>query len=85
MSNVCRRVIGCGAVVALLLSPGWAAAQGKSGPRALDACGLATKVELEEGLKKKLVARPVPPGTPDHRSASAPACGPPPTAARRCR
>ena len=46
------------------LSPGAAAAQVKSGPRALDACGLATKAELEEGLKKKLVARPVPPGTP---------------------
>ncbi len=56
MPNVSRRVVGSGAVVALLLalSPDWAAAQGKSGPRALDACGLATKVELEEGLKKKL-------------------------------
>jgi hypothetical protein len=64
MSNVCRCVIGCGAAVVLLLAPGWAAAQVKSGPRALDACNLATKVELEEGLKKKLVARPVPPGTP---------------------
>ena len=54
MPNVSRRVVGSGVVFALMLalSPGWAAAQGKSGPRALDACGLATKVELEEGLKK---------------------------------
>lgn len=40
------------------------AAQGKSGPRALDACGLVTKAELEEALKKKVQPRPVPPGTP---------------------
>lgn len=66
MSKVCRSVIGSGAVVALLLalSPSWAAAQAKSGPRALDACGLATKVELEEALKKKVQTRPVPPATP---------------------
>ena len=66
MSNVCRRVAGSGAVVSLLmsLSAGWAAAQGKSGPRALDACGLVTKVELETALKKTVQPRPVPPGTP---------------------
>ena len=49
MSNVCRHVAGSGAVVGLLMTlwAGWAAAQGKSGPRALDACGLVTKVELD--------------------------------------
>ena len=66
MPNVSRRVVGSGAIVALLLavSPDWAAAQVKSGPRALDACNLATKAELEEALKKKVQARPVPPATP---------------------
>lgn len=66
MSNVCRRVVGWGTVLAVLLalSPSWAAAQGKSGPRALDACGLVTKVELAEALKKTVQPRPVPPGTP---------------------
>ena len=39
-------------------------AQGKSGPRALDACGLVTKAELEAALKKTIQPRPVPPGTP---------------------
>ncbi|MBK5299421.1 MAG: hypothetical protein JJE40_19925 [Vicinamibacteria bacterium] len=51
-------------LVLLALSPAVATGQGKSGPRALDACGLATKVELEEALKKKVQSRPVPPGTP---------------------
>lgn len=51
-------------LVVLALPPTMAAAQGKSGPRALDACGLVTKVELEEALKKAVQARPVPPGTP---------------------
>ena len=66
MTNVCRRLAGSGAVVGLLmtLSASWAAAQGKSGPRALDACGLVTKVELGEALKKTVQPRPVPPGTP---------------------
>ncbi len=66
MPNVSRRVVGSGAIVAMVLavSPNWAAAQVKSGPRALDACNLATKAELEEALKKKIQPRPVPPATP---------------------
>jgi hypothetical protein len=65
MSNGFRRAVGSGAVLALLLSLTAAAvAQGKSGPRALDACGLVTKVELEGVLKKTVQPRPVPPGTP---------------------
>ena len=51
-------------VAAVLLSPAVATAQGKSGPRALDACGLATQVELEAALNKKVQSRPVPPSTP---------------------
>lgn len=51
-------------VAAVLLSPEVATAQGKSGPRALDACGLATQVELEGALKKKVQSRQVPPSTP---------------------
>jgi hypothetical protein len=38
--------------------------QGKTGPRGLNACGLVTQAELEEGLKKKVQQRPVPPATP---------------------
>ncbi len=66
MPNVSRCVVGSGAIVAMVLavSPNWAAAQVKSGPRALDACNLATKAELEEALKKKIQPRPVPPATP---------------------
>lgn len=65
MSNACRRVVGWRLVLAALaLLPTCAAAQGKSGPRALDACGLVTKAELDEALKKKVQPRPVPPTTP---------------------
>lgn len=65
MSTWRRRMVVCGSVLAMLaLMPGVAAAQGKSGPRALDACGLATQVELEAALKKKVQSRPVPPSTP---------------------
>jgi len=41
-----------------------AGAQGKSGPRALDACGLVTKAELDAALKRPVQPRPVPPATP---------------------
>lgn len=65
MSNACRRVVGWRlALAALALLPTVAAGQGKSGPRALDACGLVTKAELDEAMKKKVQPRPVPPGTP---------------------
>jgi len=64
MSHMYRRVARSAAVLALLSSPIVGAAQGKSGPRSLDACGLATQVELEGALKKKVQPRQVPPGTP---------------------
>lgn len=47
-----------------LLTPAALEAQGKTGPRGLDACSLVTKAELEEGLKKKVQPRQVPPSTP---------------------
>lgn len=52
------------ALSAALVVASDAQAQGKSGPRALDACGLVTRAELEEGLKRKIQPRPVPPSTP---------------------
>ena len=59
-----RRHLICGGAALVLLASSSLLAQGKSGPRALDACGLVTKAELEEALKKKVQSRPVPPGTP---------------------
>jgi hypothetical protein len=50
--------------LALAAMPLLVAAQGKSGPRALDACGLVTKAELESALKKTVQSRAVPPATP---------------------
>ncbi len=58
-----RRSVVCHGAALLLLSS-TLVAQGRSGPRALDACGLATKAELEAALKKKVQSRPVPAGTP---------------------
>ena len=51
-------------LAALLLSGTPARAQGKSGPRSVDACALLTKAELEVALSRKMQARPVPAGTP---------------------
>lgn len=59
----CRFVWG-GLLTAAFAAGPSLGAQGRSGPRALDACGLVTKVELEEALKKKVQPRPVPPRTP---------------------
>jgi hypothetical protein len=59
-----RRVAWSGVLAAALAAGPLIGAQGKSGPRSLDACGLVTKAELEEALKKKVQPRPVPPGTP---------------------
>jgi hypothetical protein len=61
-----RRSVVPGLVVALALAaaPAGIAAQGKSGPRSLDACVLATQAELETALGKKLQSRQVPPATP---------------------
>jgi hypothetical protein len=52
------------ALVVAIGLPALAMAQGKSGPRALDACGLVTKAELDAALGKAVQPRPVPPGTP---------------------
>jgi len=54
-------LVGMGLV---LLACSTVAAQGKSGPRALDACGLVTKAELDAALGKAVQPRPVPAGTP---------------------
>ena len=64
MPSFTRRLMFVTFVAAAMAAPLPLRAQGKSGPRALDACGLVTKVELEDALKKKVQARPVPPGTP---------------------
>ena len=66
MSNACRHVVGRTMAFAVMLAlvPMAAAAQVKSGPRALDACGVVTKIELDEALKKKVQPIPVPPKTP---------------------
>ncbi len=52
------------AIVLAVCVPAAAYAQGKSGPRALDACGLVTKAELDAALGKAVQPRPVPAGTP---------------------
>jgi len=54
----------CAALALAICLPGVALAQGKSGPRALDACGLVTKAELDGALGRPVQSRPVPPGTP---------------------
>ena len=54
----------CVALALVICLPGVALAQGKSGPRALDACGLVTKAELDVALGKPVQSRPVPPATP---------------------
>jgi hypothetical protein len=64
MSQVWRVLVGGVAMLALAAAPTAVAAQGKSGPRSLDACGLATQAELEAALGKKLQPRQVPPATP---------------------
>jgi hypothetical protein len=64
MPKECRWFVWSGMLAAMIAAGPSLGAQGKSGPRALDACGLVTKAELEEALKKKVQPRPVPPGTP---------------------
>lgn len=49
---------------AVLAAPPPAAAQGKSGPRALDACALVTKAELDAALGRPVQPRAVPASTP---------------------
>src|SRR5690606_20504128 len=49
---------------AALAAPVPAAAQGKSGPRALDACALVTKAELDAALGRPVQPKPVPASTP---------------------
>jgi len=48
----------------LLAMPAALVAQGKSGPRSLDACGLVTKAELDAALGRPVQPRQVPPSTP---------------------
>lgn len=67
MGAMCMRVLPlllCAALAAAAPFVEVLDAQGKTGPRGLDACGLVTKAELEEGLKKTVQPRPVPPATP---------------------
>jgi hypothetical protein len=51
-------------VLAVSLNAGVPAAQGKSGPKSVDACGLVSKAELETALGRKVQARKVPASTP---------------------
>ncbi len=51
-------------LLAVLVGATPAMAQGKSGPRSLDACAMVTKAELEAALARKVQPRPVPPSTP---------------------
>src|SRR5690606_31186103 len=48
----------------LLAMPAALVAQGKSGPRSLDACGLVTKAELDAALGRPVQPKPVPASTP---------------------
>ena len=66
MGGMCIRVVPLMLCAAMMSAASLEVleAQGKTGPRGLDACGLVTKAELEEGLKKKVQPRQVPPATP---------------------
>jgi hypothetical protein len=66
MGGMCIRVLPLMLCAAMMSAASFEVleAQGKTGPRGLDACGLVTKAELEEGLKKKVQPRQVPPATP---------------------
>jgi hypothetical protein len=65
MGGMCIRVLPLMLCAAMMSAASFEVleAQGKTGPRGLDACGLVTKAELEEGLKKKVQPRQVPPAT----------------------
>jgi hypothetical protein len=58
------RLAAIATLIAALAVPSTALAQGKTGPRGLDACGLVTKAELEAAIKKTVQSRQVPPSTP---------------------
>lgn len=60
----CRATFAIPLLAVVLLAPQMAFAQGKSGPRSLNACELVTQAELAEALKKKVQPRQVPPSTP---------------------
>lgn len=64
MSGMSLRIALSVALLGVLSIPAFALAQGKTGPRGLDACGLVTAAELEVAMKKKMQPRPVPPSTP---------------------
>jgi hypothetical protein len=64
MADMPSRLVLLAALLAAFALPSPAFAQGKTGPRGLDACGLLTKAELEAALKKTVQPRQVPPSTP---------------------
>lgn len=59
-----NRLAALAVLIAALTVPATALAQGKTGPRGLDACALVTKAELDAALKKPIQSRQVPPSTP---------------------
>ena len=56
----CVAIAGC--LLALVGST--AAAQGRSGPRSIDACSVLTQAELEQAIGKKIRSQKVPPSQP---------------------
>jgi len=64
MAGMPNRLAALATVMAVLAVPSSALAQGKTGPRGLDACGLVTKAELDAALKRPMQSRQVPPATP---------------------
>ena len=64
MARMPIRLASIATLIAAIAVPSAALAQGKTGPRGLDACGLVTKAELEAALKKTVQSRQVPPSTP---------------------
>jgi len=64
MARMPIRLAAIATLIAAVAVPSTALAQGKTGPRGLDACGLVTKAELEAAIKKTVQSRQVPPSTP---------------------
>jgi len=59
----CRCAANLSLVGAVLALSGPVAAQGKSGPRSVNACGIADASELEAALARKVRPQPIPPTT----------------------
>ena len=64
MAGMLNRLAALATLIAVLAVPSTALAQGKTGPRGLDACSIVTKAELEAALKRPMQSRQVPPSTP---------------------